>query len=750
MHNSLHIRDLLRRTNADPLRLERRDPHRLLAVDPAATPGEGEFALTGAWRIVCDLAPDVAAAVRADLADLLPRLDLALDDAAEQTLSIALATELGTRGCRLTCQPAALRVEGGDVAGVWAGIAWLEWELRTRRGAILPPGVRARHAAWPVQISQGPWGGNYSVPDFSPEYLSDDAFRLYAHYGVNSMMIYGDLLCYVNSAILPELNTPDYAANIAMLQDAALRAARYGVQFSYVVVGPKLGASHPLFQRLPDVRGSGFDAGEGPIHFLCSSHPLVLDFYRETFGGLFRAVPQLAGAILIVSEESFYHCHMWSRRTEHCPRCFRRSRAEVVADLVAAVDGAVRAAQPNAWVASWVYDPGGFPGDAMEDYVRRLPHEVVLYQHIEKDERLPKQGYTKHIWDYSIDYTGPCWRARQVAALALKYGHRLFIKSECGIGLEVFQFPYVPALQQLADKWSNIRALGPAGVQQSWLFFGMFGSRAEELGLWAAYASDMPIEAFLRGMATRDFGPEAGDTVLAAWESMSRAVRHIPCVTLTNYYIGPSYLGPCHPLVPEVDAPIPDAFYSYLFYLQEGQESFSHKTLDQARTSLVMDRLPDTPRSLAMQWPGASDGWEIVIREYTIAAAEAEDAWRKLLAAAPLARTDADRAHLQEETLLTELVYRTFASCANVVRFLYARRERERSNEEARETMRRIAFETMRRIALEERANALAALPIYAAAPWLDLAERTDGRFSPCAEMIAAKVKWIDAFLGRN
>ena len=56
----------------------------------------------------------------------------------------------------------------------------------------------------------------------------------------------------------------------------------------------------------------------------------------------------------------------------------------------------------------------------------------------------------------------------------------------------------------------------------------------------------------------------------------------------------------------------------------------------------------------------------------------------------------------------------------------------------------------MRRIAVEERENAQAALPIYARAPWLDLAARTDGVFTPCAEMIAEKVAWIDRFLDRG
>ena len=56
-------------------------------------------------------------------------------------------------------------------------------------------------------------------------------------------------------------------------------------------------------------------------------------------------------------------------------------------------------------------------------------------------------------------------------------------------------------------------------------------------------------------------------------------------------------------------------------------------------------------------------------------------------------------------------------------------------------------LEEMRRVAREERENAQRAIPIYERAPWLDLAARTDGVFSPCAAMIAEKVAWLDRFL---
>jgi hypothetical protein len=372
-------------------------------------------------------------------------------------------------------------------------------------------------------------------------------------------------------------------------------------------------------------------------------------------------------------------------------------------------------------------------------FVQQLPEHVAFWLAVEKDQKYAKDGYVKHVWDYSIDFTGPSDDMQLIAPIVRETGHPLFVKTETGIGLEVFQFPYVPAMQHLADKWQCVRNLRPTGVQQSWLFFGMFGSRAEELAMWAAY-SPLNRDEFLHQIAVRDFGPEVAGGVMAAWDHMSKAVTHIPAVTLTTYYIGPSYLGPAHPLVPHKGDPIPEVFYGYLYYLQELDETFSHRQLDQTKTSLVMDTLPETARQIGIEWEGESDGWDIVIAEYARAAEEARQAWEAIQHVEQLARTSADQQNLHEEMLLIELVYRTQWSCENALRFLQARRNYEGgANTNAREEMIRVA-----RI---ERENALAACHIYTEAPWLDLAERTDGKFSHCADMIATKVDWIDETL---
>lgn len=742
MFTSLHLRDFLARQNNEPMRLARRNPHRILSSDPSVVAGPGEFKLSGSWQITAESSPCAELAAD-DIREFLSAMGVDIQQRGNALLSLGTVPGLPPRAFRLKCEPEEIQIMGGDAAGLWAGVAWLEREMRIRRCPILPRGAQIRSAAWGVQIHQSPWGGNSAVPDFTPDYLSDDGFRLYAHYGVTHMMIYGELLCYTHSRIFPELNHPDYEHHLSMLAEASRRAARYGVQFAYLLVAPRLRPEHPVFRNHPSAMGSRRTSegkGFNPWHNLCTSDPDVRAFYSETMESLFRAVPELGGVILIVAEESFYHCHMrkWSM-DKPCPRCFARHPEEVVAEAVEAVTSGVHRASPDAFVAVWSYLPTQWKDPVGPEYLARYPKDTVYFDQIDTNDWIPKGRLRKWVWDYSIDYAGPCEIFRRRVELARQLGQPVFIKTETAIGLEMFQYPYVPALQRLADKWQVVRDQHPAGVHQAWLFYGMFGSRAEELGFWAAYGSDIPRDQFLREMAIRDFGPEAANSIVRAWELMSEAVGHIPSLCTPVYYTGPSFLGPAHPLVPRRGDPVPPIFDAVLFYVQESEDSLG--TLGaEVPQHLVLSELPQDAHAFRVDWVGEGDGYDLLIAGFRKAAEGAGAAWAMLRGVEPLARTPGDRQHFEEELALMELIHRTFLTCANVLAFLHARRQWELNGDPA-------DYDAMRMIAVEERANALAAAPIYDVAPWLDLSERSDGRYSRCGDMIAEKIRWIDAFL---
>ncbi|MDD4870759.1 MAG: hypothetical protein PHR77_09385 [Kiritimatiellae bacterium] len=732
IHNSLFIRERLRAANSDPFYLERRDPHRGVQRDPKAMLRPNDLELKDHWRIEANVPPDLAGPLREDVSDFLRRMNVKVSQSTGRPIRLRLNKDLAPRAFHVDADPNHVEIQGGDAAGLWAGVAWCEREMGVRRGPFLPQGKVERQAAWRTQVSQGPWGGNYSVPDFSPEYLSDDAFRLYAHYGVNSMMIYGDVLCYAKSNILPELNCPDADKNLAMLKDAAQRAARYGVRFTYVPVGAKLRPEHQVFRNHPEVGGVIVKHGGG-LQFLCSCSKTVHKYYEEMFS---RLSENLAGVILITGGESWYHCRMWDWNIKTpCPQCSKIPVPEVTASWVEMVDRGLKRDNPEAFTAQWIYNNTGYTNRV--ERFKAAARQIGVFHAVDKDYRCHKEGYTKNMWDYSIDCAEPTPEIKKLAAFSHETGRPFWVKTETGSGLEVFQFPYVPAMQHLAHKWEGVRSLRPVGVHQSWLFFGMAGTRAEELGFWATYEPEKSAEQFLHEMAVRDFGPEAADQVLQSWAAMSRAVTHLPEIQMGGYYIGPMFLGPCYPMVPSSQDKVPEVFYAYLHYLQENEETFSVKQIQDARTCLVMR---DLPRTTVVPDDPRSNAWDLVTREFTVAAKEAEEALHRMQAAAKHARTEADHRQFQEETDLTELLYRTWLTCANTVEFLRARHDWEKDKNP-------IGLSRMQALARQERENAVAALPIFARSRWLDPALRLDGGYRPAAEMLREKIAWLDRFL---
>ena len=162
-------------------------------------------------------------------------------------------------------------------------------------------------------------------------------------------------------------------------------------------------------------------------------------------------------------------------------------------------------------------------------------------------------------------------------------------------------------------------------------------------------------------------------------------------------------------------------------------ETFSTHHIDATRTCLAIDAISPCggmPQVLPGETRGAA---EIIRDEYGLATEASRRALDCLWRAAALSITAADRANLREEALLSEVIYRTNRACWNTARWLIAR--------DAGDTA------TMAATARDERQNALDAVELYRAAPWLDYPMRVDGRYSRAADMIAEKVRLIDQWL---
>jgi hypothetical protein len=730
LHNSLFRRDLLLAMNREPLVLHRRDVHRNVVRWPGAKPSPGGFVLDGDWAVHPARDDAAARAVAEDARDFLKRLGVAVNDNAAK--QILFETGSSAAGFRCAMSPDRIEVHAADNSSLWAGWVHLENAMREAGGPFLHSGEVSRQPAWQIQIAPPTWGANYAVPDLLPEYLGDDTFRSLAHAGADGLFIYGDFLLYAKGTALAEIEQPDADVHLRTLREATERAAAFGIKLYFIPVGPKLPPNHALFARLPEVRGARLNAPT-PLHCLCSTSKVALEFHAEVFRRLFREAPLLGGLILIIGGESYYHCFMRAADSAigdtNCPHCHGKVAEDVIANLLKVSADALDQSQPAARVMAWPYSAHAFWSKERDqlELIDRLPPNVALLSEVDKDQVVTRGALRKLIWDYSVDYDG---HSDRIVAQAMRCAHRersLFVKTETSHGIELLHMPYAPAIGRSAVQWQSVRALRPRGVLQRWGFIGMFDSAAERIGYLARWDPNFAPEAATLTVARQLFG-ELAPQIVEAWRQFDDAVHHIPVLTTGGYYCGPSFLGPCHPLpVWDRKSPVPDAFRGNLFYLSE-----TEPTLSNARANAKDDLTLGSTRQLGV--PA-----ELAEIEFAKARDAAKRGYEQLISIKPDDSPPPIAAELVEQQALGEYLYLTFRATVNTIRFL---RQRETGIEDT--------DPRQREVAADELENARSAATIYQRAPWLNHKLRLDVGVPDSIGMVSEKIRLLDDFLKRT
>ena len=729
--------------NRHPLVLARREVHRNVGPRPGAKAAAGQVDLAGSGGWSVHGARDLPAerATAADAEDFLRKLGVTIDPAAKQQLLLEIGS--ADRGFRCVVADGRVEVHGVDAAALWAGWVHLENQMREAGGPFLSRGEIRREPAWNTQIAPPTWGANYAVPDLSSDYVGDDTFRSLAHAGADGMFVYGEFLLYAADTRFTELNHADAAKNLATLREASERAAAYGIQLYFVAVSPKLPADHALFKRLPDVRGAQLSfhptGTAQPLHCLCSSSEEALGFHADVFSKMFRDVPQLGGLILIIGGESYYHCFMRAAGakigTTNCPRCNGKVPEDVIARFLKETADACQSAKPQAAVWAWPYSAQYFWSDepAQLKLIDRLPENVALLTEVDKEQTVLRGGHPKRIWDYSADYDDHSDRSVAQALRCAQRQRRLAIKTETSHGIELLHLPYVPAIGRSAKQWQSVRALGPAMVLQRWGFIGMFDSVAERIGYAARWDADFAPDAATMRVARQLLGDAVAPQVVAAWKQFDQAVHHIPILTTGQYYTGPAFLGPCHPLpVWDPKGTVPDAFRGTLYYLLEGEP-----------TGTDISKRPKDDLTLTSTRQLGLFG-----DEGPPAAIEAEFALARDAAARGhglLTKIDGSKlpqheaAELAEQQAIGEYLYRTFVATVNTLKFVRLMEEAKGDRDSIRPALMEIAK--------DELANAKSARAVYERAPWLNHKLRLDVGMPDSLSMIDEKIRLLEKYL---
>jgi len=323
---------------------------------------------------------------------------------------------------------------------------------------------------------------------------------------------------------------------LANLRHLVARARRFGIDV-YLYINEPRAMPRAFFVNRPDMAG----APEGEYQAVCTSHPAVRDWLRQSLAHVFQEVPHLGGIFTITASENLTNCASHAGQAG-CPRCRLRSEAEIIAEVNAAMEQGVHQVAPHAKVIIW--DWGWNAHREAAETIAKLPSRAWLMSVSEWSLPIERGGIASRVGEYSISAVGSGPRALRHWQLARERGLRTIAKVQLNNSWELSSVPYLPAMNLVAQHGSRLAAARIDGLMLSWSLGG-YPSPNLELAQRLAQHPTPTIDRALEELAIRYFGQAAASLVRQAWEKFSRALQQFPYDGAVLYY-GPQQMGPAN------------------------------------------------------------------------------------------------------------------------------------------------------------------------------------------------------------
>ena len=230
-----------------------------------------------------------------------------------------------------------------------------------------------------------------------------------------------------------------------------------------------------------------------------------------------------------------------------CPRCRNRRAADVIAEIIAAFEQGIHAADPTAkiivWNWSWEW-PYGVEGE--HEIIQKLPANTILLLDFERGDVKKINGKDVPIDEYALSFVGPSQRFLRSAEWAKERGMAVYGKFQFVATHEIANTPHTPLPSIVYDKFARRRASGGTGMLGCWIF-GNYPALIVDLA-GRLYMEPFPTdwEAVLRRLALDYFGPEAVVDIREAWDLFAEAWTDYPFY-VPMIYSGPHVEGPAFP-----------------------------------------------------------------------------------------------------------------------------------------------------------------------------------------------------------
>ncbi len=415
------------------------------------------------------------------------------------------------------------------------------------------------------------------------------------------------------------------------LRQLAQRCRRHGIGV-YLYINEPRAMPLEFFKERPGMMG----VREGEFAAMCTSDPRVRQWLGDSLAFVFREVPELGGVFTITASENLTNCASHFHQQD-CPRCGKRTEAEIIAEVNATIAEGVHRDNPQARVIAW--DWGWNKHGEAPDTIARLPGTVELMSVSEWAKPIERGGVRSQVGEYSISAVGPGPRAVREWASAQQRGLKTVAKVQLNNTWELSAVPYLPVLDLVAEHCENLAAADVDGMMLSWTLGG-YPSPNLEVAHRFATQSDASRTNVLDAIAVARYGDSAAPHVRAAWTAFSNAFREFP-YSGSVLYNGPQQMGPANLLYGE-----PTGYRSTMV-------GIPYDDVDGWRG-------PYSPAVLAEQFEKVAAGW-----------AEGLEHFDKAVEAS----TGENRELARADSRIAQAAYLHFASVANQTRFVIARDE---------------------------------------------------------------------------
>lgn len=630
-------------------------------------PSPNEVKLDSRWRIdLHDSCGPLSRLAADDLVGLLGRTfgitlgkgGVALD------VRIGRNTMSPRESYRLAIGADGIQIVASDDEGAMRGLFHLGRQMLNRRAPVLAKGEFERRPQWDWRITSPILHKSIDQPgdylNLPREYLLN-----MARYGYNATFLFMNWFDLMTPDISGPLARPGWRQRQKDLQRSADYLGEYGIRLLFHVSMLPLPAGHPLFVQFSKMRGA--QTWIKGMHCLCSSSPGVLELIHQSAQQLFADVPSLAGAVLIVGGESYLHCY--SRPFPkpdggtNCPRCSKESPDRVVSGVANAFIEGATAAKSDAQVMVWPYSAFTW-GDAkvQSSMISQLHPSAAGLTAFAKDGWVNVDGVRSYVFDYSISHMGPSPMFEAMQKACHNPPRKMLARTETSQCIEMFNIPRIPIMQRWAQRYGKLRQSNLNGVHTAWRFYGFAAQRTDEIVDYFNWDADPDADRLLNTLAARDFSPAAARWVVPAWKRFSDAFAQFPYsggVTGFPYFRGPFSIGPAHPFVFDLSAPmgLSGQFWAVDPCMEEGGISDAGRTESTRQPRFFTD----------LTWTQPFGG-QIMHRRMSRIDRQWQQGLKQMVKALTVTK-GADRQRLEDEIGVVRLIGCMFRTARNLAHF---------------------------------------------------------------------------------